>query len=194
VSAIASEDHPHRTGEYEMRRVAVLCAGVLLGGVLTSSTALASEDDGDRWVAVEDHFAVVLPNGETFTDEAEMGGEEEEFAPPVGTRVFISEALYETDDGTTRGDAAGRTHIECTAQVVPAVLVCDAVFVLDDGSQLYGTALVDFSKETEQLSFDVAVTGGTDDFDGATGEVSLLDISNEVDGDETVTRYETHLG
>jgi hypothetical protein len=176
-----------------MRRVAVLCAGVLLGGVLTSSTALASEDEGDRWIAVEDHVTVVLPNGETVTEEGEMGGEEQEFAPPVGTRVFISEALYETQDGTTRGDAAGRTHIECTAQVVPAVLACDAVFVLDDGSQLYGSALVDFSQETQQLALDVAVTGGTGDFDGATGEIALLDIGNEVAGDETVTRYETHL-
>jgi len=176
-----------------MRRTALLPALVLAGGLLGPSTALASEEGGDhpnRWIAVEDQFAVVLPNGETFTgDDEPMNGEEEE-VPPVGTRVFLSEVLYETEDGTTRGDEVGRTLIECTFHTVALNAMCDIAFVFDTGSQLHGTAAVDFGMESENeaLQFDITVTGGTNDYFGATGEVSLTDISTTED--ETVTLYE----
>ena len=179
-----------------MRRTAVLPALVLVGGLLGPSAALASEEGGDhnnRWIAVEDTFAIVLPNGETFTgDDEPMNGEEEE-APPVGTRVFVGEALYETEDGTTRGDEVGRTLIECTFHAVALNAMCDIAFVFDTGSQLHGTVAVDFSmeSETEALQFDIAVTGGTDDYFGATGVVSLTDISTTED--ETVTLYEADV-
>src|SRR5215207_7965402 len=106
-----------------MRRIAVLSAAVLVGGLLGPSSARATGDEEKhRWIAVEDHFSVVLPDGQTFTEDAPPPEEEEEeeFAPPVGTQLFISEALYATADGTTRGDEVGRSHIECTAGVVPA--------------------------------------------------------------------------
>ena len=179
-----------------MRRAAVLSAGVLVGALLIPSSALATEgDESERWIAVEEHVIVVLPDGQTFDGtEPPMDGPEE-VAPPVGTRLFISEALYATEDGATRGDAAGRSHIECTFQALPEAVLCQVAFVLDNGSQLHGSVLVDFSAQspTEALSFDVAVTGGTDDFDGATGEVSLLDISEQTVGDETVTLYEVNV-
>jgi hypothetical protein len=106
-----------------MRRIAVLSALVLAGGLLGPGTALATQEDGrgdptDRWIGVEDEFTVVLPNGETLTgDETPMEGEDE--IPPVGTRLFVSQALYETEDGATLDDQLGRAHIQCTAQVVP---------------------------------------------------------------------------
>lgn len=182
-----------------MRRIAVLSACVLVGGLLGPSSALATETQGsrdhdDRWIAVEDEFALVLPDGETFTeDEPPM---EEGEALPVGTRVFISEALYATEDGTTRGDEVGRTHIECTAQVVPASFLCGAAFVFDEGSQLHGVVLLDFTtqSEDEPLNLDIAVTGGTGNYSGATGEVSLLDITPADDPEAaTETLYEADL-
>jgi hypothetical protein len=182
-----------------MRRISVLASLVLAGGLLAPGTAFATEDeardDGQhRWIAVEDRFTIVLPNGETFTEENPPP--DEEAAPPVGTRVFISETLHETEDGTTRGEAVGRTHVECTAQVVELNFLCDIAFVLTTGSQLHGSVLADFSAqtETEPLQLDIAVTGGTGEFFGAAGEVSLLDITNPDDpAAETVTLYETDI-
>ena len=176
-----------------MRRIAALSALVLAGGLLGPSTALAAEDDHkERWLAVEDHFAVVLPDGETFTDDGPM--EDEEAAPPIGSRLFLSEALYETADGTTRGDQVGRSHIECTAQVAPVHFMCDVTFVFESGSQLHGTVVVDFGTDETSGPFqlDIAVTGGTDDFFGATGEVSLLDITADP-GAATTTLYEADV-
>jgi hypothetical protein len=66
---------------------------------------------------VKDQFAVILPNCETFTGEEDPGPLDPNDVPPVGTQLFVSEVLYETEDGETRGDEVGRSHIQCTAQV-----------------------------------------------------------------------------
>ena len=179
-----------------MRRIAALSALVLTGGLLGPSTALATEegDASDRWIAVEDHFAIVLPNGDTFTDDEEPAEEEE--APPVGTQLFISEVLYEAEEDDELGDEVGRSHIECVAQAVSVVFRCEAAFVFDSGSQLHGAVAFDFGMEEtdEAFQLDIAVTGGTGDFFGATGEVSLLDITDTDDPDaETRTLYETDI-
>ncbi|MGK5111417.1 MULTISPECIES: hypothetical protein [unclassified Geodermatophilus] len=179
-----------------MRRIAVLSAVVLAGGLIGTSAALATADDRSadpdgRWIAVEDEVAIVLPNGDTFTDDGSM--EEPEGLPPVGARVFISEVLYDTEDGTTRGAEVGRSHIECTAQALVANLRCEAAFVFTEGSQLHAAVLADFGAEesAEAFTLDVAVTGGTGTYAGATGVVTLTDISTSAE--ETVTRYEADL-
>lgn len=178
-----------------MRRTAVLSALVLTGGLLGPSSALAAEDDhGNRWIAVEDHFAIVLPDGTTFTDDEEPA--EEDFPPPVGSQLFLSEALYEATADDERGDEVGRSHIECTAQVAPINFSCDVTFVFHDGSQLHGTVVADFgaAETSEPFQLDVAVTGGTGEFSGATGEISLLDITDPDDPDaEVTTLYEADV-
>jgi hypothetical protein len=178
-----------------MRRIAAVSGLVLVGGLLGPSTAFATEDDQHsddqvRWIAVEDNFAVVLPDGETFTGDEDPGPMDPNDPPPVGTELFISEVLYATEDGETRGDEVGRTHIQCTAQVVEFTFLCDAAFVLDTGSQLLASAHVDFSTEEGPETFDIAVTGGTGDFFGATGSVAITDISTP---DETASLYEADL-
>ena len=185
-----------------MRRTAVLSACAVVGAaLLVPATALAAddgpsrEDRADRWIAVEDQFAAVLPDGTTY--DAENPPPEEALAFPVGARLFLGEALYDTEDGTTPGDLVGRTHIECTAQVLPDDLLCDIAFVFDEGSQLHGRVHVAFSEEESDVpeQFDIAVTGGTDEFSDARGEVSLLDITDPDDPEAmTTTLYEAHLG
>ena len=175
-----------------MRRIAVLSGLVLVGGVLGPSTAFAHEHDGhpDKWIAVQDHFTVVLPDGQTFTGD--NSGPDQNTPPPVGTRLFISEALYATADGTTRGDAVGRSHIECTEQVVDFSFLCDAALVFDTGSQLIVSVHLDFSSpESQGQPFDIAVTGGTGDFFGATGVITATDISPSPA--ESVTVYDADL-
>lgn len=184
-----------------MRRVAVLSACVVAGSLLFPSSALAAEDDSGgadhRWIAVEDHFAVVLPDGQTFSEDSPPPeGEEGPMSTPIGTQLFLSEVLYSTEDGETPGDEVGRTHIECTAGAVPENFVCDVVWVFDEGGQLHGSVHVDFSAvpETEALNFDIAVTGGTGDWSAAAGTVTLLDITDFAEPEpETTTLYEANL-
>jgi hypothetical protein len=178
-----------------MRRIAVLSGLVLVGGVLGPSTAFAGEDGNsghnpNRWIAVEDNFAVVLPDGQTFTGDP--GPLDPNNPPAVGTRLFISEALHKTDNGSTPGDEVGHSQIECTAQVVKLNFLCDAALVFDSGSQLTASVHLDFSNpSTEGQPFDIAVTGGTNDFFGATGQIHATDISTSAN--ETVTLYDADL-
>jgi hypothetical protein len=178
-----------------MRRIAVLSGLVLVGGVLGPSTAFAGEDGNsghtqNRWIAVEDNFAVVLPDGQTFTGDP--GPLDPNNPPAVGTRLFISEALHTTDDGSTPGDEVGHSHITCTAQVVEFNFLCEAALVFDSGSQLTVTVDLDFSDpSTQGEPFDIAVTGGTNDFFGAAGQITATDISTS--DTETVTLYEADL-
>jgi len=174
-----------------MRRIALLSGLVLVGGLLGPSTALASQDDDHgqsqlRWIAVQDKFTAVLPDGTTLTEDPGPG------LPPVGARVFLSEKLYATEDGKTKGDAVGRDHIECTAQVVNSTFLCDVAFVLDDGSELIGSVALDFSSSEATTQFDVPVTGGSGHFFGAGGVVSATDISASPN-QPTETLYELDI-
>jgi hypothetical protein len=133
-----------------MRRIAVLSALVLAGGLIGPSTALATEDDasGDdgRWIAVEDQFAIVLPNGETLTDDAAMEGPQEE-VPPSAPGRSSARSSTPRRTGPPGGEEVGRTHIECTAQVTPPNFRCEAAFVFTNGSQLHAPVLADFGAE-----------------------------------------------
>ena len=186
-----------------MRRFTVLSAAVLAAGLLSPASALADDapaapDDQDvTWLAVQDEFAVVLPDGTTYDEDSPPpAGEDPTMSLPVGAQFFLGEKLYATDDKTTRGDQVGRTHVECTAQALPDWVLCDIVFALDDDSQLHGTVLVEFSAEQsgEPLAFDIAVTGGTGEFAGANGVVSLTDTTDMSDpAAESTTLYEVDL-
>jgi hypothetical protein len=176
-----------------MRRIVLLSGLVLVGGLLGPSTAFADDQqsphdkvDG-QWIAVEDQFAFVLPNGETFTGE-DPGPMDPDDVPPVGSQLFFSEVLYETEDGATKGDEVGRSHIQCTVQVVELTLRCDGALVFDDGSQLFASVILDISAEPE--SFDIAVLGGTGAWFGATGTLTFTDIST---AEETAALYEADV-
>ena len=187
-----------------MRRVAVLSACAVVGGaVLVPATALASaedrapgHDDGPdvSWIAVEEDFVAVLPDGEVFDEENPPP--DEEAALPVGTRLFIGEILYATEDGTTRGDAVGRTYIECTADSSPFTFRCDATLAFTEGSQLHATVVIDFAALDPDApeAFEAAVIGGTGEYAGVDGAISVLDTSDPDEPDaETTTLYEAYL-
>jgi len=179
-----------------MRRIALLSGLVLVGGLLGPSTAFADDQQSQhnnkvdgQWIAVEDEFAFVLPNGETFTGE-DPGPMDPNDVPPVGSQLFFSEVLYETEDGETKGDEVGRSHIQCTAQVVEFTFLCDAALVFGAENQLLISTHLDFGMEEGAESFDVAVIGGTGDWFGATGAVTISDLSTE---EETASLYEADV-
>ena len=66
-------------------------------------------------------------------------------------------------------------------------------FVFDTGSQLLASVHIDFSGSGARgaWTFDIAVTGGTGDYFGASGVVTVTDISESAD--ETVSLYEADL-
>jgi hypothetical protein len=178
-----------------MRRIAVLSGLVLVGGLLGPSTAFADGKDGnhnngkDQWIAVQDHFVVVLPDGQTFSGDA--GPMNPNDPPAVGAELFISEKLFSTKDGHTRGAEVGRSHIQCTAQAVDFQFLCDAAFVFDPNNQLLLSAEADFGPNAGNGQFRIAVTGGTGNWFGATGDVSITDMSTSPN--ESVSLYQADV-
>ena len=99
-------------------------------------------------------------------------------------------AVSTPDVIATAKDEVGRSHIQCTAQVVEFNFLCDGAFVFDNGSQLHASVALDFSMEEGMETFDIAVTGGTGDWFGATGAISVTDISTAA---ETASLYEADV-
>ncbi len=134
-----------------MRRIAVLSGLVLVGGLLGRAPPSPGRRTGT---------ARPMPNGSPWRTSSPSSSPtvrrspatrtrplDPNDAPPVGTQLFVSEVLYDTEDGETRGDEVGRSHIQCTAQVVELNLLCDGAFVFDNGSQLNASVALDFSME-----------------------------------------------
>jgi hypothetical protein len=64
--------------------------------------------------------------------------------------------------------------------------LCDGAFVFDNGSRLLASVALDISMEKGMETFDIAVTGGIGEWFGATGAISIADIST---AEETASLY-----
>ncbi|MBT2438891.1 hypothetical protein J7E93_01860 [Streptomyces sp. ISL-36] len=100
------------------------------------------------------------------------GQGESERPPAVGDGFSFTEDIYRTKGG----EKVGRDGITCTVVRAgnPSDLLCVGTFVLsgDPRGQLTAQALVAFDPSDEQPApFDVALTGGTGDFEAARGTV-----------------------
>ena len=92
----------------------------------------------------------------------------------------------------TSGIVSSRAGVGLLAVSLLVSLTVVARFVFDTGSQLLASVHIDFSDpELDGMSFDIAVTGGTGDYFGACGVVTVTDISESAD--ETVSLYEADL-
>lgn len=159
--------------------------------------------------AIEDAFVFVTREGDVFEDEEA----EEEFAPDMGDRFIVTETVYNDEERT---DEAGQNHIECV--VTEAVgefpetepeegdelpffevsFVCSGVLELHDQGTLSWSGVTGFSSEDgfEEMSdepfIELAITGGTDDFIGASGQATIFEEAGESE-EEVLSRYEIEL-
>lgn len=187
-----------------MRRyITLLCFVILALGLAVPAHAHEvsrddrDDDDSDSFTlwATETYFALVSPDG-TVTEDFE----EEEFDPQVGTRFFSIDTLYSDADRT---DEVGTNRIECvvtraggeTEEDFFADLLCNGVVRLDDRGDISWQTAVSFTAETADTDDPfvvIALTGGTDEFIGASGQVDVFDESDD-DVEETLSRYEITL-
>jgi hypothetical protein len=190
--------------------VALLATLLTLG--LLAPAATAGHDDDEKGkkkgggateltlYANEDAATFITREGEVFEGDAEED-DGEEFAPNVGDRFVATETVYADDDRT---EAVGRNHIHCTIsessgepepEEEPAFAVsflCTGVLALDDHGDLSWSGVTTFTDEDDDdLIITVAITGGTGDLLGSSGEVAIFDESSE--DDDSLSRYEVTL-
>ncbi|WP_328357721.1 hypothetical protein OG800_19295 [Streptomyces sp. NBC_00445] len=95
--------------------------------------------------------------------------------PSLGDAFSFADDLYRTKGG----EKVGRDGVTCTVVRLgnPADLQCIGTFAVP-GGHLTGQALMQFdpTQESEELpTFDIAITGGTGDYDEARGSIHATD-------------------
>lgn len=149
--------------------------------------------------ATETASTYVTADG-TVVDEDDI---DEQTPPSAGDRFLLVDTLYADEARTQR---AGRNDIECTVTEFSGTteedfeqhMLCQGVVTLDGAGTLAWQAALHFSAMAED-EFDpeapfatVAITGGTGDYVGASGQATLFDTSPE-GSEESLTRYEVQL-
>jgi hypothetical protein len=162
--------------------------------------------------AIEDVSTTITREGDVLTGDAA-----EEMAPEVGDRFIVTDTVYADAERT---DEVGRNHIQCVVSEVDGELpetepaegeklpyfrvsiLCSGVLDLFGQGTLSWSGVTTFTSEDfEELTEEerltepfivVAITGGTFDFVGASGEVAIFDEESPVEG-EIWSRYEVTL-
>lgn len=141
------------------------------------------------------------------------GDEGDEVPPEVGDRFLLTDIIYED---AKRRDEIGRNYISCEVAEVEGefpteepedladlpffsvAVACSGVLDLEDQGQLTWAGLTSFSSEDlseedlDEPFIVVALTGGTQDLIGASGQVEIFD--EEAPSEEDIwTRYEVTL-
>jgi hypothetical protein len=200
-----------------MRKSIVALLATLLTLGLLAPAATAGDDDDKRGkkkgggateltlYATEDAATLITREGEVLEGE-------EESPPNVGDRFVATETVYADEDRT---EEVGRNHIDCTvteasggfpeepeAEEEPPSftlsLLCSGVLTLADQGDLSWSGVTTFTEESEgDLIITVAITGGTGDLLGSSGEVAIFDESGDDEeageGDDVLSRYEVTL-
>jgi hypothetical protein len=164
VSETRSE-HGQREGQSVMRRIigVAVIALLLVAGLSVFSSANASSSNGET-----------IELTSTLVDSADIDLGEEGFS--LGDEFVFTDDLYEDDE------LVGTDHGVCTVTRIDepeATLHCVATFVLDDRGQITAQGAITFEESEGNPSFTVAITGGTDEFSDATGEVEITETSAE---------------
>jgi hypothetical protein len=146
-----------------MRRIIGVAATVLLvvTGLSVFSSASASSSEGDT-IKLESQLV----------DSADLDLGKTGFG--LGDQTVFTDDLYEDDE------LVGTDHGVCTVTRIDgseATLQCVATLVLDDRGQITLQAAVTFSESDQTPTFTVAITGGTDEFSDAAGEVEIRELS-----------------
>jgi hypothetical protein len=175
-----------------MRRALALASTIALVALTGGSAAADSADNGTSSGKVLTLYATEATSVNLSAQGEEVGDEE---LPTAGARFVGVDTLYSDED---REDEVGRNDFVCTITEVsdePTVdVVCSGVVRLDDSGSLAWSGATTFSEE--EMSSDepfiiVAITGGTEDFTGADGQVKIFDDGST--DDETLSRYEVDL-
>ncbi|MDC0773026.1 allene oxide cyclase barrel-like domain-containing protein [Streptomyces sp. HD] len=138
---------------------ACLTAAVALGAPLPASAAPTQDDETFTLYARE----VVDPNGESESEPQE---------PDIGDSFAFADDLYRAKGGET----VGRDGVTCTVVRLgnPGDLLCVGTFVLP-GGHISGQALLPLQESEQQPTFDIAITGGTGDYEAARGSIHSTD-------------------
>jgi hypothetical protein len=145
-------------------RVALAAALLLVLSLLTGGTALATDDTDQH----NDQALYFLTR--TVEEEATFEGE-----PEPGDQFFFEEVVFESNADMEKGQRVGRGVGIVTLSVTGGQIDVAASF--DDGADQLFFKDVFFQDEPESRTFDVALVGGTGQYEGATGAATVTELN-----------------
>src|SRR5687768_16828758 len=151
-------------------RIKLSIAAVLAVLMALAGVTLASADNGGS----SDFTVYTTTDQEAFIDvEPKNEGD----IPTLGDQSVFSDSISEERGGPE----IGTDHVVCTVTRLEPVdaptsvtSLCSAAFLLPDG-QITVQGAVTFEMTGPPTSFDVPVTGGTGDYEGAEGHITIED-------------------
>ncbi|MDQ3643020.1 MAG: dirigent protein [Actinomycetota bacterium] len=146
-------------------RVALAAALLLALSLLTGGTALATDD-------TDQHNDQALYFLSQLAEEKATFGEEQ---PQPGDQVFFEEVVFESNADMDKGQRVGRV-IGIVNFTVTGALVDVGVSFDDGADQLFYKGAF-FLEDLPVRTFDLAVVGGTGQFEGATGAATLTELN-----------------
>ena len=151
------------------------------GVTLAAADSGGSGDDGAPRVITL--FAFSDPDRATFVDVAPTGD-----APTLGDRFVVSGDVFDRKGGTSLGVTAVDcvfVRFEPIDSPTEATLQCVATISLEGGQITVQGVLTTPTAEGElPPPFDLAITGGTGEYEGAEGHITVEELS---DTEENIT-------
>ncbi|MGH9038381.1 MAG: allene oxide cyclase barrel-like domain-containing protein, partial [Acidimicrobiia bacterium] len=153
-----------------MRRLtAVVASGLLLGGVVLASPAAYA----DHSKGLDDFKLTGEFTDFDFDDTGKDG-------PSRGDTVTFAMDLFD-DDGDEAGDGDGTCELtKVNREDHEFSADCESVFHLDDGDLEMEGEVTDEDFKNKEVTQDI--TGGTDDYDEASGTVTFTPADDHGDG------------
>ncbi|NUP19694.1 MAG: hypothetical protein HOZ81_27165 [Streptomyces sp.] len=144
-----------------------------LGACLTAAVALTAPLPASAAPAQDDETFTL------FAREVAGQGEEtegEQQAPDIGDSFAFADDLYQTKGG----EKVGRDGVTCTVVRLgnPGDLLCVGTFVVP-GGHIAGQALLPLQETEGTPTFDIAITGGTGDYEAARGSIHSTDAGGD---------------
>jgi hypothetical protein len=158
---------------------ALVVVMLAVAGVTLASASDGSSGDGARVIEL---FAVL-------DQEAFVNVPPDAASPGVGSTTAFSDILYDAPNGERVGVTGGActiTNVRPETAPTEATAQCDATLELS-GGQIAVQGLVHFPLAEGEVppTFDIAITGGTGDFEDADGHLTVEEL-NATDSNLTV--------
>jgi hypothetical protein len=157
-------------------------AGAAASVVLLAGPAMAADLPEPETTIEGGRVVLVLDDTETSSHYIPKGGEPTEEFPDE--QPAVGDAFSFTDDLRQDGDLVGTSEGTCT--VLPEnAISCAATFTFAGGT-VRASGPVD-EGEDETAPSTIAITGGTGDYAGISGTLTILDKSDEADPSDTLS-------
>jgi allene oxide cyclase-like protein len=165
-------------GEGTMRTKIMIAAVLAVLFAVAGVTLAAADSNGsgdDDQPRVIKLFAFNDPDRSVSVDVPPTGGT----APTLGDGFVFSGDVFDHKGGTRLGTTAVQCTIVRLEPPTEAVLQCVATISLEGGQiTIHGVFTSPLAEGALPAPFDLAVTGGTGDYEGAEGHLTVKELSD----------------